>query len=186
MRAPASPLSLWVVAGPAGTVSPWGEIRDIRPPVALPSSVPAWIPETTAVLVLAAGALALWVYLRRRASRPTPEHGAVPASPYLDRLTGLERLPDPELYYELSALVRRALDERFGLGTRCQTTEEVIRSLARTPLADPLRQRVGEFLRRSDPIRYGGAPASPSRREDDLAAVRGILLELFSGTGGAA
>src|SRR5262249_23320478 len=132
--------------------------------------------------LLAATALVLW----RRRRRTAVERDALAEA--LDRLTALERrgLPAPDesketidaWYVEVSAIVRRYLEDRFGLRAPELTTEEFLaRAGDSTVLAAGHRAVLRSFLERCDRVKLAAWRPPESESREVIAAARRFLEE---------
>ena len=149
------------------------EVRDIKPPEALPFD---WRPYGAAVaLVVALGAFAagLFVYLNRPAAARRP-----PAPPPHEiALEALRRLRDQRLteqgqvetyYVALSAIVRTYLEDGLTLRAPEMTTEEFLAVTMRDArLSVAQRDRLSEFLSQADLVKF--AKHTPGLGESEAA-----------------
>ena len=143
------------------------ELRDISEPVDVP--VPWWW-WVAAAIGIAAGVAALAWWRRRRltarsAPKPVPPHESALAA--LDALLAAG-LPAPEalkdFYLTLSDIVRRYVEERFGLRAPEQTTEEFLVAMAAEPVIRTEHQRLlRDFLEQADLVKF--AKLVPGREE---------------------
>jgi hypothetical protein len=143
------------------------EIRDIAPPVDIP--MPLW--ETIAIVaaVLAILALAAWIVWRCW-PRPLPEPPPTPrqvALRELARLRGLLHTLDPHAFsFEVSDVLRRFIENQFGLRALEQTSDEFLAEVARVSrFSQTDRRLLAEFLERSDMIKYARQGADESASE---------------------
>jgi hypothetical protein len=150
--------------------------RDITGTLAVPPR-PLSLLEVAALAggaaLAGAGAVALYLALRRRRARPPP-----PLPPEVLALRELDQLNVEqwwaagrvkEYYYRLTEIVRVYIERKFGLAAPEMTTEEFLKTLSRRQTAVPYdRQRLAEFLKACDLVKY--AAATPSR-EDAAAAL---------------
>ena len=154
------------------TTAPAPDDAPLRGPKGLarwPAPRRAWRgPATAAGLLVLAAAAAIAAVRRRRGrrrgavSRPSPP--PPPASPHETALKALAALrgrmpaaPDAmePFYRELSAVVRRYLEERFGLRAPERTTEEFIREATDSgAIAPAQRERLQEFLEQCDLVKF--------------------------------
>lgn len=149
------------------------DIRDIRPPLSY-----GWDPRwriAGVALILAAAAVGLLYYLRRRPKRgPRVAAEAPTAPPHEVALGGLadlgRRLDDPDktFYFELSTLLRGYLDGRYGLDTLEKTTDELLPAVRGLPEPAELRACLAELFRYSDPVKYADLAAGEERKRADL------------------
>ena len=137
-------------------------LRDLKPLAEPDSEVSA------ALLPLAAAAVALLVFLfvmeRRAKRRRKKETPALP--PHEQALRDLGRLGrldltdpsnHPHVAYEVSAILRRYLEGRFGFSAWKMTTEEVLQSMpAELAAHRSVPAAVGEVLQASDLVKFAG------------------------------
>jgi hypothetical protein len=104
------------------------DIRDIRPPIAIPYW---WIPLAIGAAVVVGLALAYGLYrLVRRLRRERVKTAAEIALARIERARGLlSTLTSSEFSAELSAAVRAYIEARFSLRAAHRTTEEFLREL---------------------------------------------------------
>ena len=144
-----------------------------------PPSRWVWI-ALAALLLLAAAGAGIW----RLLSTPRTFLHHPPASPAhqiaLEAIAALraknwiaQRHIEP-FYIELSAIVRRYLEGRYGLRAPERTTEEFIRdALTARHLTPPHRQLVADFLAQSDLVKFARhQPAEPDMHNALDAATR--------------
>jgi hypothetical protein len=155
------------------------EIKDIAPPMSLPS--PGWPIAAWAVLGTVAAAIAAAVLLWRRrpavAGRPQPAH--------LIALAELDRLQQDELgdedrleafYVRLSTILRRYLGARFGLRAPMQTTEEFIDGLPGAAQAlTPYRTLLSTLLAGFDLVKFARHRPQRRDREEAFRRVRAFI-----------
>ena len=136
-------------------------IEDL-PPVPAGEGRRWWAVGFGAVLILGVVAAA-WL-VRRRRLKP-----AVSVPPHAWAQRELQRIAvdhpngDVELYYaQLSDVVRRYLELRFGLRASEQTTGEFLHTLQRGgPLAPPHQELLRELLQRCDLAKFARATFTP-------------------------
>lgn len=135
------------------------------------------------LLALALGLLMRWWMARR--TRPPARAPDIPAhEKALRALAGLEQRTDfaqadPEAFFvELSAIVRRYLEDRFELRAPEQTTEEFIRSAAGSRhLQLEHQQLVAGFLEESDLVKFARHRPGAERMRQALAAAYRLVRE---------
>lgn len=150
---------------------------DIRPAkgglARWPAPPSRWIWIALAVLTgLAAAFLALRKFLTTPRTflhlpPPVPPHEiALNALAKLRQKGWIETLQIEPFYVELSGIVRRYLEARFGLRAPERTTEEFIRdALTSKKLSDTHRELVAGFLEQSDLVKFARhAPGQPEMR----------------------
>jgi hypothetical protein len=151
------------------------ELRDIKPPVEIPSGW-TWVWWGLGVLALAALSFWAWRYWQRRQAQQlvipvVPPH--VLAKQKL--LEALSRIGQPKEFCILvSDTVRWYLEQRFDFRAPERTTEEFLYELQATDLLTPdQKQSLGEFLNRCDLVKFARyEPGEPELRELHSAAVR--------------
>jgi len=130
-----------------------------------------WI---AAALVGLLGVLALVVFLVKYLARRIKEHRMSPierAWVELDRLLrkglpGRGRYKD--FYVELTMVVRRYIQRKYGISAPHMTTEEFLRAAKPT---DELRR----FLESADMVKFAGVEATPEMADDATESARGYL-----------
>ncbi len=155
---------------------PLGELGPRKPPAA-----PRW-PWILLALVLLAGAtpLAVRAYLgwRRRVRRRSAYDIA---SARLNRLLARPRPTAEQIdafYVELSAIVRRYLEDRFELRAPELTTEEFLAAVGESPDLSPEHQALlREFLRQADLVKFAGVQPTEDDIEISIMAARRFLEE---------
>jgi hypothetical protein len=156
------------------------DLRDIKPPVAIPSGW-AWVWWTLAALAVAALLFWAWRYWRKsRASAPPvpviPPH--VRARQKLEEALGLIGHPKPFCIL-VSDTVRIYLEERFDFRAPERTTEEFLHELRGTDLLAPgQKDSLGEFLTSCDLVKF--AKYEPG--EPELRGLHGAALRLVEET----
>ncbi len=149
------------------------EIRDVKPPEAVPID---WRPYlliggvVLAIVALAVGAYFLVTRPRRqRVIPPRPAHEL--ALDELNRLRAQNLVQSGEFekyYVGLSSIVRRYLENGFSLRAPEMTTEEFLTTAAEHPrLVAGHRRLLGEFLSQADLVKF--ARVVPSLRDSEAA-----------------
>jgi hypothetical protein len=173
---------------PEGTVA--GELRAVRPTLPLRSHVRVftWIAIGALALLAAGGFLGVraWQRARRRQVRISAYDRA------MARLRELEQrgLPTPEdqdgqdgpavdvWYVELSAIVRRYLEDRYGLRAPELTTEEFLREAQRSgQLSSTHRDLLSDFLVRCDRVKFARYQPGEDESRQALGSARSFLEE---------
>jgi hypothetical protein len=164
---------------PAGAVA--DELRPVRP--ALPERTGFSRPWLVALgsLVVVAAAIVLVAYLRRRSlerARLTAYDRA------MRRLAALERkgLPAPgeedAWYVELSDIVRRYLEDRYGVRAPELTTEEFLQEARRSAeLSESHRELLSSFLEHCDRVKFAAYHPEPNESKRALQVSRRFLDE---------
>ena len=165
-------------AGPLNVST--NNLRDIKPPVEIPSGW-AWALWTLAALALVAIGYQLWRYWQKRRLRepiiPTiPPH--IRARQKLQEALALINQPR-EFCILVSDTIRWYLEERFDFHAPERTTEEFLYELRETNLLSPdQKESLGEFLKRCDLVKF----AKYEPREPELHDLHGSALRLVEET----
>jgi len=154
------------------------DIRDIRGPKFIfpPWLVPALI---AGAVLLALGAVGLWRWLRWR-RRP---RALWPFEIVLQRLEEMRALMHPgaarEFSIAVSDVVRRYIEERFGVTATHRTTEEFLHDLLESSHAPLARHRalLSEFLQQCDLVKFAGVSLTLQNMESLHHSARAFVLE---------
>jgi len=160
-----------------GAATPMRDIHDILAPVAVGFYAPWLMP---ALLALAAAALlagAWWLWKKHRKARTIetivpelpPEMVALKA---LEGISDIGRLDGKTFYFQLSAILRQYIFERFAVDAPEMTTEEFVPRIDRLPVTPELAQRLRRLCRAMDPIKFGGGMVTEKQMETDLTFAR--------------
>jgi hypothetical protein len=151
---------------PPGDPAP--ELKEIAPPVELPGAA-RWL-SVVAGAALAGVGYAAYGLLKRRRFRSRRQGTAAPHERALRELSSLmaEDLigqGQAKLFYlRVSSILRRYIEERFGLRAPERTTEEFLAELeARPELAPRQKELLKRFLEHCDMVKF--AAHQPSRQE---------------------
>ena len=165
-----------VISNSAHTLSSTtNELRDIKPPVEIPSGW-AWLSWVAAVLAVFALLYIAWRYWQKRRAETPP----VPVMPAHVRARqrlqeALALLGQPrEFCILVSDTIRLYLEERFNFHAPERTTEEFLHELQATNLLTPdQKTSLGDFLQRCDLVKFAKyEPGEPELRELHASAVR--------------
>jgi len=161
------------LASSSGTTN--GLLRDIRPPVEIPTGW-AWALWVAGALI--AGALGYWLW-RCWEKHRKHEPPALQIPPHLRALRKLEQALDllhspREFCIVVSDTVRWYLEQRFEFHAPERTTEEFLHELQSTNLLTvDQKQSLGVFLERCDLVKFARyEPGEPELRDLHRAAVR--------------
>ena len=151
------------------------DIRDIKPPVDIPSGW-EWLWWVLAALATIAVAVLIWRWWQKRRSQipvepPVPAH--VRAKEMLEK--ALELIAQPKPFCILvSDTIRGYLEERFDFHAPERTTEEFLHELRGTNLLSAeQKEKLGEFLGCCDLVKFAKyEPREPELRDLHSSAVR--------------
>jgi hypothetical protein len=155
-------------------------LRDIKPPVAIPSGW-EWVWWALGAAAAAALLYAAWRWWRKRQAQiafvpPVPAH--VRARQKLQEALALISQPKPFCTL-VSDTVRLYLEERFSFHAPERTTEEFLHELQDTNLLLPdQKESLGEFLKCCDLVKF----AKYEPREPELRELHGSALRLVEET----
>jgi len=162
-------------AGLGPALASTNDLRDIKPPLVIPSGW-AWL--WWAAACLAVGAVVFWAwrsYQKRQAAVPLPP--VIP--PHVRARAKLEEalalLGQPrEFCILVSDTIRGYLEERFDFHAPERTTEEFLHELQATELLTPdQKESLGEFLKRCDLVKFARyEPGQPELRDLHASALR--------------
>ena len=154
-------------------------LRDIKPPMVIPTGW-EWVWWMLGAILVVALALGLtWFFLRRR--KPVvvpliPPH--IRAKQALEESLKLLSQPKP-FVIAVSDTLRGYLEDRFTFRAPERTTEEFLHELQETPLLDATQKRgLGEFLQRCDLVKF--AKYEPTQAE--LRNLHGAAYRLVEET----
>lgn len=150
-------------------------LRDIKPPVEIPSGY-GWLWWVLGVLVVVALAYFLWRYWQKRRAHTPPVPQVPPHVRARQRLSeALAFIHQPREFCVLvSDAARWYLEERFEFHAPERTTEEFLYELKGTGLlSEGQKNSLGEFLQRCDLVKFAKyEPREPELRELHGAACR--------------
>lgn len=168
------------VEGPT-TLGTEAELRPLKPLIPMGSSPSLW-PLALLVALVALSVLA-WRW-RRRGFR-APRVKAAPPAPQAEALIALEHLASRyeagehaarEVYFELSSIVRRYVEARFGLNATDLTTEEILvelGSVAGISLESAMQLRT--ILHETDAVKFAARMPSSEETAQALARARRLV-----------
>jgi hypothetical protein len=156
------------------------DIRDIAPPIDIPSGL-AWLWWGLAAMAIMVAALLCWRWWRKRAAvvpiiPGVPAH--VRARQKLQEALTLIAQPKP-FVIAVSDAARWYLEERFNFRAPERTTEEFLHELQRTDrLTREQKESLGEFLTNCDLVKF--AKYEPG--EAELRALHASAIRLVEET----
>jgi hypothetical protein len=150
-------------------------LRDIKPPVEIPTGW-LWAIWVAGALLLAALGYFAWRYWQKRQAQMAiipiiPPH--VRAKQKLQEALGLLGQPR-EFCIMVSDTIRYYLEERFTFRAPERTTEEFLYELRQTELLTPdQKESLGDFLKRCDLVKFARyEPGEPELRDLHDSALR--------------
>jgi hypothetical protein len=161
---------------------PMTDIHDILPPVAVGVEAPwLWIGLIGLGTVVLA-ALVWWLFKKFRQSRAIetivpelpPEWVARQA---LDHISDVRGMDGKTFYFHLSAILRRYVFGRFGVGAPEMTTEEFLPCIDSLSIDKDLSRGLKGLCRAMDPVKFGGQATVEKQMETDLFFAREFVLK---------
>ncbi len=160
-------------------------IKDIKPVL----SIPLTVAEISLIIGSIVGALVLGysVYMdrkRRKARTPEEKYIPPPKPAHTLALEELATLKEKHLwqqglikpyYSEVTEIVRRYFENRFGFMALEKTTDETMDDLRRYPAARPIIEQTSRILRRADLVKFAKYEPSIPDHEDMLATAFAIV-----------
>ncbi|HHT9144949.1 MAG: hypothetical protein Q7J76_00270 [Candidatus Brocadiaceae bacterium] len=151
-----------------------GDIKDILPPVDVPTSFKrliVWISVGLGALLLSGVIYGLVYKLKKRSKireqqfiRRTPQEIAYGLLERLSKEDLIGKGLVKEYYYRITNILRHYIEDRFGLLAPERTTEEFLTEMAHTNKLDDIHKiLIREFLERCDMVKY--AKYGPSNFE---------------------
>ena len=142
-----------------------GDIKDIKPPVELPFD---WKPVIryglAGFFLLLLLAIGIYFWMRRRKGKPLlPQKTEPRRPPHEIALEALERLRESNLlekqgakayYSEISEIIRRYIEGRFGIEAMDLTSTELLAELEKVLLEDALMKTMTEMTDLSDLVKF--------------------------------
>ncbi len=161
------------------------EIKDIKPVISLPLTV-AEISLMIGTLVGGALLIYSFVQYNKRKKREQPEERYVPPpkAAHVIALEELALLKEKRLwqqglikpyYTEVSEIVRRYFENRFGFLSLEKTTDETLYDLQRFSVAHPVLPQTETLLRRADLVKFAKYHPAIAENEEMLALAYEIV-----------
>ncbi|MER3523500.1 MAG: hypothetical protein C4326_05375 [Ignavibacteria bacterium] len=168
-----NPLILTIRLVPVDTTK---EFKDIKPPLAIALTVA----EVSLIIGVGVGAVLLLYgfmqYRKRKKERHSEDLYAPPPKPaHVEAFERLAFLKEKRLwqqglikpyYTEVSEIVRRYFEQRFGFAALEQTTDETLHDLRRFAVAHPVFSHTETLLRRADLVKFAKYQPSVSENEE--------------------
>src|SRR5436190_280330 len=137
-------------------MSATNSLRDIKPPIEIPSGL-AWLLWMLAMVAIVVAVFLFWRWWQKRRAQipltpPVPAH--IRAKQKL--LAALDLIHDPKTFCILvSDTIRWYLEERFSFHAPERTTEEFLYELRETNLLTrDQKETLGDFLARCDLVKF--------------------------------
>jgi hypothetical protein len=95
----------------------------------------------------------------------------------LDGLSAFETLSAREFYFQLSAILRGYIKDRFSINAPEMTTEEFLPWIKKIDIDRALGHDVRKLLSTADPIKFAGMKATGDQMGEDLLFVRKFVKD---------
>lgn len=150
-----------------------------------PESRPLWQWIVLGFITVILGSVVTALLLRRpdgrqvAATPPRPAHEiALEAMDALLRERHIEEGRPDAFFFGLTTILRRYIEQRFGLRAPEQTTDEFLHDLHKTDrLSAPQKELMRTFLTQADLIKFARATPAPADVDHALASCRRFILE---------
>jgi hypothetical protein len=170
-----NPISLTIVGIP---FDPKGDIKDIKPPLDAPWKFEDFLPYLIALLVAALAAIGYYYYRKWKKRR---EEGFVPLKPSIPpgqaALAALRILEDKHLwqqgkikqyYSEVTEIVRRFIEDQYGVLALESTSDEILAQLLKLPEAQALLKEFRSFFTTADLVKFAKYIPDPAEHDHEL------------------
>jgi hypothetical protein len=160
------------------TVDPKGDIKDIKPPLDAPWKFEDVLPYLIALVCLALATAAYLYYRKRKRHREealAPPRPAIP--PGEAAIVALRILEDKRLwqrgkikeyYSEVTEIVRRFLEDQFGMLALESTSDEIMQQLKPLSPAQPLVNQFRSFFTTADLVKFAKYEPTPMEHDNEL------------------
>jgi len=159
-------------------------IRDVKPPVALPSNYGGWIILIILLLLILLIFIIQKYWRIRKMQAPSPEPVVLPWDRALSQLNQLEdeNLPaqgrGKEFYVRLSDIVRHYIEERFSLRAPEMTTEEFLVSLKDSRNLNLEQKKfLQKFLNQCDMVKFAKHKATVSEMQESICLAKELVCQ---------
>ena len=142
------------------SLSDSADIAPLKPPQRTGSRPLLWLWITVGAVLLTAGSIVAWCFLRKRRAGPAapppkpPYEEALAALAALDAKKYLQKGMIREYVFELSDILKRYIERTFTVNAAEFTTEEMLAWLSISPLDKERRASMEWFFRNTDPVKF--------------------------------
>ncbi len=152
------------------------DIKDLKPPLSVPWTVVEILLRVGIVLLVLALVVGAFLYYRERKRKAIGEAYVPPPRPaHVIALDELGRLKEKrlwqqgkikEFYTEVTEVLRRYFENRYGMQALEETTEEIVSGLQQLKLKQDVVRDTERILRRADLVKFAKhQPALPEHEE---------------------
>lgn len=163
---------------------PLDELKDVRPPVDLPTNY-FWLFAVLALLFIIAGIFFIRWIINKLKNKKLPPEVIRPAWEIAkEELAALEKENLPaagkveEYFVRLSAIIRHYLERRFSVNAPEMTTDEFLIHIKTIAVLD-LQQKdsLKEFLTLSDMVKFARYSSTSKETENSLTVAKRLIEE---------
>jgi len=160
------------------------DIKDVKPPFGIPIALLEILLYVGIVLLIAAGGFGLYYYLRRRKDRWLLSAQQPQRPPHEIAIMELRRLEEKKLwqkgfvkqyYSEVTEIIRRYIEGRFGVMALEMTTEEVMHNVKQTAMSSEVQETLSKFLNDADLVKFAKYQPAPEENEAELQMAYDIV-----------
>ncbi|HTY60578.1 MAG TPA: hypothetical protein VMF59_17265 [Bacteroidota bacterium] len=162
------------------------DIRDLKPPMAIPVSLAEMLLYGGGGVLLLALLYAAWRYWKRRKARKDGEPGYVPpprpaheiAFEQLAVLKGKKLWQQgliKQYYSEATEIFRRYLENRYALQAMEETTDEILAGLRKLRFPDPMLGTAERILRRADLVKFAKFEPGIADHEEMITVIHDFV-----------
>ncbi len=155
-------------------VDPHGKIQDVKPPLKIP--FPWWVILIATLGLIAVAALVYWLWRRKQLKNTEkkivrrvvipPDKLALKRLYELDEKKLWQQGKIKEYHSEITEIIRRYFEERFGILAMESTSLEIIDRLAKIDEAGKILDTTREFLSNADLVKFAKFEPMPSVNEE--------------------
>ena len=157
---------------------PKGDIKDIKPPLDAPWTFGDLLPYLIVLGILVLAGLAYYFYRKRKKKheeallppRPAvpPAEAAITALRILEEKRLWQQGKIKEYYSEVTEVIRRFLEDQFGILALESTSDEIMQRLKNLPEASPLLKEFGAFFITADLVKFAKYEPTPLEHQNEL------------------
>lgn len=160
------------------------DIKDVKDPVKIPLDWKMILLWSLIALLLIAGIVYLYLYLRKKRRQKEGIITVVKKEPYEAALDALDALEARKLWQsgqikeyhtEITEIIRTYFEKRFRVPALEITTNELINNLSKVPETENIRLITSDFLNNADLVKFAKYVPMNSINEEMMAQARKIV-----------
>jgi len=169
-------------------IDPQGDIKDVKPPMTPPWGFEDFLPYGILTLVVAALAAGYFYYRRRKKHAQEPERVIAHIPPHEQALYALHDLEEKRLwqqgklkeyYSEITEIVRKFFEGRFGIIALEMTSDEIMRQMKSIPEAQPHWKEMNTFFLIADLVKFAKYESTPAEHENEMKWAYAIVQSMI-------